>query len=45
LETLRRVTSGRFEVADAATFEQVMQMEEKQLEKRVIPMLKLAASE
>jgi tRNA pseudouridine55 synthase len=45
LETLRRVTSGRFEVADAAKFDDVMNMDEKQLEKRVIPMLKLAAAE
>jgi len=45
LETLRRVTSGRFDVADAISFEDVMGMEEKELEKRVVPMLKLAAAE
>src|SRR3954467_4988037 len=45
LETLRRVTSGRFEVADAAPFEEVLGMGESELEKRVIPMLKLAAAE
>jgi len=45
LETLRRVTSGRFEVADSIPFEDVMGMEEKELEKRVVPMLKLAAAE
>lgn len=45
LLTLRRVTSGRFDVADAVKFEDVMEMEERDLEKRVIPMLKLAAAE
>ena len=45
LDTLRRVTSGRFEVADAAAFEDVLAMGEKELEKRVIPMLKLAMAE
>ena len=45
LETLRRTTSGRFEVADAAPFEEALNMTEAQLEKRVIPMLKLAAME
>ena len=33
------------EVADAATFEDVLGMAEKELEKRVIPMLKLVAAE
>jgi tRNA pseudouridine55 synthase len=45
LETLRRTTSGRFEVADAASFEAALNMTEAELEKRVIPMLKLAAME
>jgi tRNA pseudouridine55 synthase len=45
LLTLRRVTSGRFDVADAVKFEDVMEMEEWHLERRVIPMLKLAAAE
>ena len=45
LETLRRVTSGRFEVSEAASFEDVLVMSEAQLEERVIPMLKLAAIE
>ena len=45
LETLRRITSGRFEVADSVPFEEALQMTENQLEKRVIPMLKLAAAE
>jgi tRNA pseudouridine55 synthase len=45
LLTLRRVTSGRFDVANAVKFEDVMEMEERDLETRVIPMLKLAAAE
>jgi tRNA pseudouridine55 synthase len=45
LETLRRTTSGRFEVNDAAPFEAALNMTESELEKRVIPMLKLAAME
>src|SRR3954466_13964916 len=45
LETLRRITSGKFEVTDSIPFEDVLGMEEKELEKRVIPMLKLAAVE
>jgi tRNA pseudouridine55 synthase len=45
LETLRRTTSGRFEVADAISFEDVLKLSDAQLEKRVIPMLKVAASE
>jgi tRNA pseudouridine55 synthase len=45
LETLRRITSGRFEVADSVPFEEALRMTETQLEKRVIPMLKLAAAE
>ncbi len=45
LETLRRVTSGKFEVTDALAFEEALKMTEAQLEKRVIPMLKLAGAE
>jgi tRNA pseudouridine55 synthase len=45
LETLRRVTSGRFEVADAIPFEDALKLSEPDLAKRVIPMLKLAAAE
>jgi tRNA pseudouridine55 synthase len=45
LETLRRTTSGRFDVADAVEFEAALKMTEAELEKRVIPMLKLAAAE
>jgi tRNA pseudouridine55 synthase len=45
LETLRRTTSGRFDVSDAVEFEAALKMTEAELEKRVIPMLKLAAAE
>jgi tRNA pseudouridine55 synthase len=45
LETLRRVTSGRFEVTDAIRFEEALKLSEAELEKRVIPMLKLATAE
>jgi len=43
LATLRRVASGRFDVADAIEYEQVLKMSRAELEKRVIPVLKLAA--
>ena len=43
LATLRRVVSGRFDVADAVEFEQLVKMSRAELEKRVIPILKLAA--
>jgi tRNA pseudouridine55 synthase len=42
LATLRRTVSGKFDVADAIEFEEVMKLGEKELEKRVIPFLKLA---
>ncbi|HUD46322.1 MAG TPA: tRNA pseudouridine(55) synthase TruB [Candidatus Baltobacteraceae bacterium] len=42
LATLRRVASGKFEVKDAATFEDVLKMSSSDLQKRVIPFLKLA---
>lgn len=45
LETLRRITSGRFEVSDAIGFEAALKLSETELGKRVIPMLKLAAAE
>lgn len=45
LETLRRITSGRFEVSDATPFEAALKMTETELEKRVIPILKLATME
>src|SRR5580704_14395220 len=42
LATLRRVTSGKFDVKDAVTFEDVLKMTASELQKRVIPFLKLA---
>lgn len=45
LETLRRITSGRFEVADSIPFEDALRLSEADLAKRVIPMLKLANAE
>lgn len=45
LLTLRRVTSGRFDVEDAVPYEDALRMTEKELEREVIPMLKLAAAE
>jgi tRNA pseudouridine55 synthase len=44
LATLRRSVSGKFDVADAKTLDAVMNMSTAELEKRVIPFLKLAAS-
>ncbi len=43
LATLRRAASGKFDVADAVEFEQLLDMSRADLEKRVIPFLKLAA--
>jgi tRNA pseudouridine55 synthase len=43
LATLRRTTSGRFDVADAITYEDVLALSETELETRVIPFLKLSA--
>jgi tRNA pseudouridine55 synthase len=42
LATLRRVSSGKFDVKDAATFEDVLKMASGDLQKCVIPFLKLA---
>ncbi|HEY3855930.1 MAG TPA: tRNA pseudouridine(55) synthase TruB [Verrucomicrobiae bacterium] len=42
LATLRRVSSGKFDVKDAVTFEDVLKMSASELQKRVIPFLKLA---
>ena len=42
LATLRRSVSGKFDVADALPLETILQMSAAQLEKRVIPFLKLA---
>lgn len=44
LATLRRSVSGKFDVADAKTLDAVMNMSTADLEKRVIPFLKLAAN-
>ena len=43
LAELRRTVSGKFDVADATPLDTVLQMTPAQLEKRVIPFLKLAA--
>ena len=44
LATLRRVTSGKFDVADAIRFEEVLNWTPRQLEQSVIPFLKLATA-
>lgn len=44
LQTLRRSVSGKFDVADALPLEAVLQLSTAQLEKRVIPFLKLAVA-
>ena len=43
LATLRRVTSGKFDVARAIQFEDVLKLTPRELERHVIPFLKLAA--
>lgn len=42
LTTLRRLVSGKFDVADAITFEDALKLSIGDLEKRIIPFLKLA---
>jgi tRNA pseudouridine55 synthase len=42
LATLRRVVSGKFDVAQAITFETVLGLTPRELEQRVMPFLKLA---
>lgn len=42
LATLRRARSGKFDVANATEFEDVMKLNSRELEKLVIPFLKLA---
>jgi tRNA pseudouridine55 synthase len=42
LATLRRTTSGKFDVADAIRYEDVGKLTTSELERRVIPFLKLA---
>ncbi len=44
LSTLRRSASGRFDVADALPLDTILQLNVSQLEKRVLPFLKLAAN-
>ena len=44
LATLRRVTSGKFEVADATSLDEVLKLTATELEKEVIPFLKLAGT-
>ena len=42
LATLRRVTSGKFDVDQAIQFEEVLKLSPRELERHVIPFLKLA---
>ncbi len=42
LASLRRITSGRFDVAQAAPLADILKLTPRELEKRVIPFLKLA---
>jgi len=44
LAALRRSVSGKFDVADAKPLDEILKMPVAELEKRVIPFLKLAAS-
>jgi tRNA pseudouridine55 synthase len=44
LATLRRSVSGKFDVADAIPLDAVLKLSTSELEKRVIPFLKLAAT-
>ncbi|NOS71372.1 MAG: tRNA pseudouridine(55) synthase TruB [Verrucomicrobia bacterium] len=44
LATLRRSVSGKFDVADAKTLDEVLKLPVSELEKRVIPFLKLAVT-
>jgi tRNA pseudouridine55 synthase len=44
LATLRRSGAGKFDVADALPLKTILEMSQSQLESRVIPFLKLAAS-
>ncbi len=45
LATLRRVASGKFDIAQAIQFEDVMRLTPSQLESRVLPFLKLAGGQ
>ena len=44
LATLRRSVSGKFDVADAKPLDEILKLATAELEKRVIPFLKLAAA-
>jgi tRNA pseudouridine55 synthase len=44
LATLRRITSGKFDVAEAMPLAEVLKLTTAELEKRVLPFLKLAQS-
>ncbi len=44
LAALRRTASGKFDVADAKPLDQILRLATTELEKRVIPFLKLAAA-
>jgi tRNA pseudouridine55 synthase len=44
LATLRRTVSGKFDVANAAPLEEIMKLSSAELEKRVIPFLKLTGA-
>jgi tRNA pseudouridine55 synthase len=44
LADLRRMTSGKFDVSDATPLDTILRMSPRELETRVIPFLKLAAS-
>ena len=45
LKSLRRLVSGKFDVKDALSLDETLKLPPPQLEKRVIPFLKLAAEE
>ena len=42
LASLRRVSAGKYDVAEAIEFEQAIQMPRSELEKRIVPFMKLA---
>jgi tRNA pseudouridine55 synthase len=44
LTTLRRSVSGKFDVADAKPLDEILKLSTAELEKRVIPFLKLASA-
>lgn len=41
LATLRRISAGKYDVADAIEYEQAIHMPPEELQKRVVPFLKL----